>query len=289
MESLIPHMQPDDQGDRGGQVSRVGRWLRKGLLAILATGAMGAAAGASWWLWPPRAVDRFKSGAPPEWASLQRQRQIWERDGMRRQPAHEFRGLSHLGVTLPHAVLVSEDINFFGHGGVDPAALREVLLEWHQGKRLRGGSTISQQLAKILFLSPERSFWRKAREARLAWWLERRLGKIRILELYLNVVEFGPGVFGAEAASRRYYGVSAAVLDTGQAAGLAAAIPSPGRDNPATATPRWNFRRKLIMDRMDRSSWLARQIDGLSPSPSTNGDRHGSDGEPGLVNTGGYL
>jgi len=251
---------------------------------------VGAGAGALWWFWPPRAIDGLVSGPPPEWASLQRQRQLWERDGVRRQPSHEYRRWSNLGVTLPHAVLVGEDINFFGHGGVDPAALREVLREWHQGRRLRGGSTISQQLAKVLFLSPERSIWRKAREARLAWWLERRLGKVRILELYLNVVEFGPGVFGAEAASRRYYGVSAAALDAAQAAGLAAAIPSPGRDNPATATPRWNFRRKLIMDRMAKSSWLARQIGKLSsPSQSSEGNVPGDDSEPALVNTGGYL
>jgi membrane peptidoglycan carboxypeptidase len=122
--------------------------------------------------------------------------------------------------------------------------------------RLRGASTISQQLAKNLFLSPRRTVWRKIREAHLAWWLERRLGKRRILELYLNVVEFGPGLFGAEAASQHYFGVASGDLTVEQAASLAAAIPSPGRDNPTTDTRRWRFRRDVILRRMGRATWL---------------------------------
>ncbi|HYB24744.1 MAG TPA: biosynthetic peptidoglycan transglycosylase, partial [Solirubrobacteraceae bacterium] len=170
----------------------------------------------------------------------------------------EFRyvPLAEISAELPLAVLVNEDINFFGHGPVDVQEIWGVVSERRLGARLRGASTISQQLARTLFLSPERTLWRKLKELRLAWWLERRLGKRRVLELYLNVVEFGPGVFGAEAASMRYLGVGCRDLDTGQAASLAAAIPAPGRDNPATGTERWEFRRTTIVNRMANAGWL---------------------------------
>jgi monofunctional biosynthetic peptidoglycan transglycosylase len=94
--------------------------------------------------------------------------------------------------------------------------------------------------------------------------MERRLGKRRILELYLNVVEFGPGLLGAEAASRHYFGIPASELDAGQAASLAAAIPSPGRDNPSTASRRWQFRRTTILRRVGRADWLRTQLSKLS-------------------------
>jgi monofunctional biosynthetic peptidoglycan transglycosylase len=90
--------------------------------------------------------------------------------------------------------------------------------------------------------------------------LERRVGKRRILELYLNVVEFGPGLFGADAAARHYFGIGADEVDEGQAAGLAAAIPAPGRDNPATATRRWKFRRDTILGRTAEAAWLRQRL-----------------------------
>jgi monofunctional biosynthetic peptidoglycan transglycosylase len=169
---------------------------------------------------------------------------------------HRYVPLGAISTELQLAVLVGEDIDYFGHGPLDLDAIVEAIETRKPGARLRGASTITQQLAKNLFLSPERTLWRKLREARLAWWMERRLGKRRILELYLNVVEFGPGLFGAEAASRHYFGVGASALDAEQAAGLAAAIPSPGRDNPATDSRRWRFRRSLILRRMGNAEWL---------------------------------
>jgi monofunctional biosynthetic peptidoglycan transglycosylase len=171
--------------------------------------------------------------------------------------------LESISIDLQLAVLVSEDINFFGHGAVDTEAMSEAIGEWWRGSRLRGASTISQQLARTLFLSQERTVWRKLEEARLAWWLERRLGKERILELYLNVVEFGPGLLGAEAAACHYHGLSADELNAEFAAGLAACLPSPGRDNPDTATELWSTRREIILRRLEGAGWLRERLQEL--------------------------
>lgn len=215
-----------------------------------------------WWRHAP-AVDfsRLRAGPPPaDWAARARQEAKWRAEGIERRAAHEYAPLSSISHELQLAVLVSEDIDYFGHGAVDPRAIWEAINEWRHGRRLRGASTISQQLAKILFLSPERTLLRKLGEARLAWWLERELGKRRVLELYLNVVEFGPGLLGAEAASRHYFATGAATLSGEEAAGLAAAIPSPGRDNPSTTTPRWTARRAAILARMQAATWLRRRL-----------------------------
>src|SRR6266571_1295103 len=117
----------------------------------------------------------------------------------------------------------------------------------------RGASTITQQLAKNLWLTPSRSPLRKAREGVLTWQLERALSKRRILELYLNVVEFGPGVYGAEAAGRRYFGKPAAELDEDEAAQLAAALPKPRAWHPGVKTPSYRRYVENIRRRMDRA------------------------------------
>jgi monofunctional biosynthetic peptidoglycan transglycosylase len=229
-----------------------------GTLAAL---LLAAGLGASWWLHEPAGLGALRSGPPPEkWAALERQRSAWREQGVEREIRPRYVALDAIAVDLQLAVLVGEDIDFFGHGAVDAAAIREALAEWRRGRRLRGASTLSQQLAKNLYLSGERTPWRKLGELRLAWWLERRLGKRRILELYLNVVEFGPGLFGVEAATRHYHGIGVDQVDAGQAAGLAAAIPAPGRDNPATATRRWKFRRDTILARMAEAGWLRRRL-----------------------------
>lgn len=134
---------------------------------------------------------------------------------------------------LVKAVLIAEDDRFWRHRGVDWHEMRAAVRENLRGHRGRGASTISQQVARNLFLSPQRSYGRKVREILLARHLERTLGKERILEIYLNIVEWGQGVFGAEAASRHYYDKSAAELTPEEAVGLAAALPSPYERNPA--------------------------------------------------------
>jgi monofunctional biosynthetic peptidoglycan transglycosylase len=129
---------------------------------------------------------------------------------------------------LKKAVLLSEDASFFSHNGVDIAELKEAFkrdLETFSFKR--GGSTITMQLAKNLYLSPAKNPLRKIKEIIIAWQLEHSLSKTRILEIYLNVVEWGPNIYGAEAGSRHYFGKSAASLDPLEAATLVALLPSP--------------------------------------------------------------
>jgi len=129
---------------------------------------------------------------------------------------------------LKRALIASEDSTFVDHEGFDWNGI-QLAIEKNRakGKTVAGGSTITQQLAKNLFLSPEKSYLRKGQEAIITLMLEHMLDKERILELYLNVIEWGNGVFGAEAAARRYYGISAANLSAEQAAKLAAMAPNP--------------------------------------------------------------
>src|SRR5262249_24495670 len=134
---------------------------------------------------------------------------------------------------LKGAVLVAEDINFFSHRAFEMAEIQNALERAIEEGELPGGaSTISQQLVKNLWLSPSRSPLRKLEEAILTWQLERALDKRRILELYLNVVELGRGLYGAEAASRRYFGKAAADLTPDEAARLAASLPNPTAWHP---------------------------------------------------------
>jgi monofunctional biosynthetic peptidoglycan transglycosylase len=158
--------------------------------------------------------------------------------------------------SLKRAVVVAEDISFFSHNGFDTQELKVAAREAIEGKRVRGASTITQQLAKNLWLSPSRSPMRKLEEAVLTWQLERRLDKRRILDLYLNVVEFGPGVFGAEAAARHYFGQPAADLTADQAAQLAASLPRPSSWHPGVTTRGYLRYVDRIMSRMERADWV---------------------------------
>ena len=146
-----------------------------------------------------------------------------------------WRPLSRISPLLRRAVVHAEDAKFFKHEGVDWEAVKQTAEKNWQDKSLaRGGSTITQQVAKNLFLSPSRNPIRKLRELFISWRLEDALSKERILELYLNIAEWGPGVFGAEAAARHWYGVSASELSADQAARLAVALPNPFKRSPRT-------------------------------------------------------
>jgi monofunctional biosynthetic peptidoglycan transglycosylase len=138
---------------------------------------------------------------------------------------------------LKRAVIAAEDARFIDHEGFDWEAIQKAMAKnEREGKVVAGASTISQQLAKNLLLSGERSWLRKAEEAAITWMMERTMSKRRILELYLNVAEWGEGVFGAEAAARYHFGVSASALGPEQAAWLAAILPSPRRYEPGRIT-----------------------------------------------------
>jgi monofunctional biosynthetic peptidoglycan transglycosylase len=160
-------------------------------------------------------------------------------------------GYNRISPELRRAVLVAEDAAFWSHEGVDFDELQKSIeLNWERGQFLRGASTITQQLAKNLYLSPSRNPLRKVRELIIARRLEAELTKQRILELYLNLIEWGDGIYGIEAASRAYFGVSAAGLDANRSALLAGAIINPRLLNPGKPTQRLLRRQQLILHRM---------------------------------------
>jgi monofunctional glycosyltransferase len=156
-----------------------------------------------------------------------------------------------ISANLRKAVLVAEDDAFWTHDGVDVEQLKESIeANLEKGKAARGGSTITQQLAKNLYLSPSKNPLRKLRELLIARRLEASLSKRRILEIYLNVIEWGDGIYGAEAASRVYFGKSAAALSPDEAALLAGAIINPRVHSPAHPTARLRRRQQIILRRM---------------------------------------
>jgi monofunctional biosynthetic peptidoglycan transglycosylase len=158
---------------------------------------------------------------------------------------------------LRRGVLVAEDDAFYEHNGVDVKGLEEALQkDWAHKKLTHGGSTITQQLAKNLYLSKSRNPLRKIREYFIARSLESHLTKKRILELYLNFAEMGDRVYGAEAAARTYFGTSAASLSAQQAALLAGCLPNPRVMNPASPNKRLRWRQRMVLSRMRRWGYL---------------------------------
>ncbi|MEP6915812.1 MAG: monofunctional biosynthetic peptidoglycan transglycosylase [Acidobacteriota bacterium] len=160
-------------------------------------------------------------------------------------------GYGRIAPSLIRAVLVAEDSKFWQHEGVDFEQLRESIdVDFERMEFARGGSTITQQLARNLYLSPTKNPIRKLRELMIARQLETELSKQRILELYLNVIEWGDGIYGAEAASRTYFQKSAADLTPQESALLAAAIPSPRVFDPGHPSPRLRRRQQMVFRRM---------------------------------------
>jgi len=196
----------------------------------------------------------------------------------RREIAYRPVPLDSVASAMQDAVVIGEDNNFWTHGGIDYVAIAQALgyrrpsfswsdrrdrdelwrvlpNGWKRRDRLRGASTITQQLAKNLYLSPSRNPLRKVKEAVTAWRLEMVLDKHRIMALYLNIVELGDGVWGVEAASRRYFGKSARRLSREEAAALAGSLPFPLRSNPGYRPARMRWRQDLILRRM-RGEWV---------------------------------
>lgn len=151
---------------------------------------------------------------------------------------------------VAHAVIAAEDQRFLTHAGIDIDALTEAIEDYRRGDELRGASTITQQTAKNLFLWKGRSLLRKAVEAWFALLIDLIWSKQRILEVYLNVAEFGPGIFGVEAAALRFYGTPASQLDAARAATLAAVLPSPKRMDAGTPSEYVRRRRAEILEQM---------------------------------------
>ena len=181
---------------------------------------------------------------------MERRLQAW----IHRRPYHErytFVPLSQISLDFQHAAIAAEDARFYQHHGFDWHAMEIAAEDDVHGSRLRGGSTITQQLVKNLFFGTGRSILRKGAEATLVPVAELVLGKRRILELYLNVVEWGPGVYGAESACRYWYRTSARNIDRQQSAELAAILPSPLKRRP----DRMTHYSALIQERMRQAGW----------------------------------
>jgi len=232
--------------------------LLRGLVAA-GTIALGALALFEWATWPD--VGPLASRDPETTAFIERWRARELAAGRTGKVDWRPVPASRISDELELAVLVAEDIEFFQHDGFSVTELESALRRaWSGRKAPRGASTITQQLAKNLWLSPSRNPWRKAKEALLTRALEDRLTKGRILELYLNVAEFGPGVWGAEAAARRYFGRSAVALSQRQAAELAAGLSRPASWHPGATSAGYRGAVERTLGRMQRAAWLRTEI-----------------------------
>jgi monofunctional glycosyltransferase len=222
------------------------------------------------WTWPH--VGALAARPPRTTAFIERYQA--EQRAAGRDERAQWSWVPYAAISLPlkRAVIVAEDMKFFAHGGVDLDEVEWALERAVERKTLpRGASTITQQLAKNLWLTPSRNPLRKVREAILTWQLERTLSKRRILELYLNVVELGPGCYGAEAGARRYFGKAAVDVDAGEAAQLAASLPNPRAWHPGSTSRAYQAHVARVRRRMERAVWLDRLL--ARPSAGEAEDR----------------
>ncbi|MCP4188101.1 MAG: monofunctional biosynthetic peptidoglycan transglycosylase [Gammaproteobacteria bacterium] len=211
------------------RISRLLRWFFSILFLLVLFDAAYLAH-----IWPD--WETYRSGSVQQSSFIQqyiaeRKQHKWPR--LRWTPV----SINRISKNMTRALIVAEDANFYLHDGIDLVAFWAAMEHNIEEKRfIYGGSTISQQAVKNLFLTPSRNPLRKWHELLLTLVMERKLSKKRILELYLNVVEFGRGIYGVEAAARHYWGVSAARLSRNQAIQLAASLPAPTSHNPSTRT-----------------------------------------------------
>lgn len=230
-------------------------------------------------------VSLLKKKNPRTTALMELRAEEYRKNGLQSRRQQIWVSYDAVSEHLKKAIVISEDASFFSHKGVDLAELKEAMKEdWEKGKFKRGASTITMQLARNLYLNPSRNPLRKIREIIIAWQLEQALSKKRIFELYLNVVEWGYGIYGAEAAARHYFSKPASDLDPEEAATLAALLPSPRNPTEKGLLQR----RDLILTRMLQVGHINEQelnrakstplfhkgdaFSGLSPrsDPSTN-------------------
>ncbi len=236
--------------------SRFKTFLRRGALLLLLFLLLDSL----YLLWLMPDWEKLARGPVPKSAFMERYEELRKENPKLPQLRWNPVPLSAISQPMRRAVVVAEDSRFYEHSGIDLAALQEVWgYNLEHGKAAFGGSTLSQQLTKNLFLSPSRNPLRKWHELWLTLIMEQKLSKRRILELYLNVAQFGPGIYGVEAASRRYWGIPASALSVHQAIELAATLPSPRENNPATRTRFFQSKVKKIRQHMGvdaERSWL---------------------------------
>jgi monofunctional glycosyltransferase len=215
----------------------IARWVVAGALALWLAAALLLVAAR--WIDPPTTA-----------LQMQRRVQSWTSDKPY-EKRYEFVALNQISPNLQHAVIAAEDGRFFQHHGFDWHEVQIAIDEDREGERTRGASTLTQQLVKNLFFGTNRTLLRKGAEASLVPVAELVLGKQRILELYLSVVEWGPGIYGAESACRIYYRTSAKNIGREEAARLAAILPGPLKRRPE----RMNRYSAIILNRMQQTGW----------------------------------
>jgi monofunctional glycosyltransferase len=232
----IPDVPPQTP-HRKATLRSVARWFLIGVALLWSLAALILVAAR--WIDPPTTA-----------VHMQRRLQAWIHNTPY-QERYEFLPLREISPDLQHAVIAAEDARFYQHHGFDWEAMQIAAQDDLEGGRIRGGSTLTQQLVKNLFFGTGRSILRKGAEFTLVPVAELVLGKQRILELYLNVVEWGPGVYGAESACRYYYRTSARDIDRQQAAQLAAILPLPLKRRP----DHMSHYSGLILERMRQMGW----------------------------------
>lgn len=192
-------------------------------------------------------ISKLKKENPKKTSFMEYREEEWQKKGKMIEIKQTWTPLSRVSPYLIKAVLIAEDDKFWKHEGFDFEAIEKAVEKDIKQKKFKfGGSTISQQLAKNLYLSPSKNPIRKLKEAILTWRIEKTLSKKRILELYLNVAEWGEGIFGIGAASFHYYGKPASELSSEEAARLASVLPNPRKYNP-TGTSRYVANRSRII------------------------------------------
>jgi monofunctional glycosyltransferase len=225
-------------------------------------------------------VSILKKNNPSKTSFMKYREAEWQRDGKKYRIRQTWVPLSRISPYLKKAVLIAEDDKFWSHEGFDYEAIQKAIEKDVKAKKFKlGGSTISQQLAKNLFLSPSKNPIRKIREAVITYRMERALSKKRILELYLNVAEWGDkGIFGIEAASMHYYGKHASELGPEEAARLAAILPNPRKYDPLSDRGYVLHRANLIYAIMVRRGIVVPEYEEVIEEES--GDARA---EPGIV------
>ncbi len=210
--------------------------------------------------WPD--VSALATRRPVTTAFIERYKHGWLGLGAEKRVEWKWVPYSRISSNLKIAVLCGEDLRFFAHSGFDEEEMKAALQDaWDEKELPRGASTITQQLAKNLWLSPSYNPLRKVKEALLTHQLEKNLAKKRILHIYLNVAEFGPGIYGAEAAARHYFHKSAAGLSDQEAAQLAASLPAPKTWHPDGTTRGYRAHVRTVARRMARAAgWLRREV-----------------------------
>ena len=214
-------------------------------------------------------VSDLKETRPVPTAFMEYRQEQWIDENRKKEIRHKWVNFSQISPNVVKAVLIAEDDGFWNHDGFDVKGMEQAIERSLKKGTVAGGSTISQQLSKNLYLSPSKNPVRKVKEAIITWRIEKTLSKRRILEIYLNVAEWGDGIFGIEAAARHYYGKSARNLSGNEAAHLAAVLPNPIRYNPTGKQKYVKNRARIIYKIMQRRGVVIPEYKEVMAPPKT--------------------